>query len=104
MMELGRIVPQSTQGRTDVEDDTRLILALLAQELLLGREQLDSLAETLCADPDIVHRHVAALQTLDSVGQSQAAIAQIIQAEDMSTAARTHSLEAIIRRLQGLSL
>jgi|KBSSwiStaDraftv2_1062776.scaffolds.fasta_scaffold11586_8 hypothetical protein len=81
--------------------EDRAILALLAEELLSARVQLENLADTLCADQAVVTRHMSALQTLDSVGQRQAVIAQIISANDITSTARAVSLEAIARRLSG---
>ncbi len=81
--------------------DTRAILNLLADELVLAREQLESLADTLCCDAHVVNKFVIALQTLDSVGQRQAAIAEIIRADDIPATAHANPLEAIHRRLLG---
>lgn len=82
--------------------DSRRILAALAEELLHARDQLESLAEDLCADEEVVQRHMRALQLLDSVGQRQAAIAEIISSHDIPTTARANSLEAIMRRLAAM--
>lgn len=87
--------------RGDPSHEDRAILALLAEELLSARAQLENLADTLCADETVVTRHMSALQTLDSVSQRQAAIAQIISANDITATARAVSLEAIARRLSG---
>ena len=85
----------------EMRDDahTRRILAALADELLLAREQLEGLAEDLCSDSVVVENHIRALQTLDSVGQRQAAIAEIIRADDICETAAANPLEAIMRRI-----
>jgi len=82
------------------EADTHRILGLLADELVLAREQLESLADTLCGDAHVVNHFISALQLLDSVGQRQAAIADIIRADDIAASARSTPLEAIARRLR----
>lgn len=79
--------------------DTRRILAALAEELMLARAQLEDLADDLCGDAVVVANHIRALQTLDSVGQRQAAIAEIISARDIAGTARANPLEAIMRRI-----
>ena len=86
------------QPATDA--DTRRILCLLADELVHARAQLESLADTLCGDAHVVNHYIAALQLLDSVGQRQAAIADIIRAEDIPASARSNPLEAIAKRLR----
>lgn len=80
--------------------DTRRILGLLADELVLAREQLEALADTLCCDTHVVNKFIAALQMLDSVGQRQAAIAEIIRADDIAASAFANPLEAIARRIR----
>jgi hypothetical protein len=89
----------STDDLAKLDATTRVILAQLADELELARLQLESLADTLCTDADVVMKHIAALQTLDSVGQRQAAIAEIIRAGDIVATAQANPLEAIMRRL-----
>jgi hypothetical protein len=82
-----------------IDGDAREILAHLADELEFAREQLETLADTLCVDQHVVERHMAALQTLDSVGQRQAAVADIMRARDIVATAYANPLEAIMRRL-----
>lgn len=80
--------------------ETHRLLSALADELLFAREQLEGLAEDLCSDSAVVANHIRALQTLDSVGQRQAAIAEIIRAKDICGTASANPLEAIMRRLE----
>lgn len=79
-------------------DDARL-LALLADELDALRSELEGLGVSLCADPVVARGHMAALQSLDQIGQRQAAVADILRAPDRVEAARDVRLEAMARRL-----
>ena len=79
--------------------DCSPLLAALADELDAARRDLEALAATLCADPDIVLRHLGALQTIDEVGQRQAVAAAILRAPDPLAAAAAVPLEAVRRRL-----
>lgn len=78
--------------------DARL-LDLLADELDALRGELERLGVALCADPAVARGHMAALQSLDQIGQRQAAIAEILRAPDRAKAARDVRLEAMARRL-----
>lgn len=79
-------------------DDARL-LGLLADELDALRGELERLGVTLCADPAVAREHMAALQSLDQIGQRQAAVAAILRAPDRAEAARNVRLEALAGRL-----
>jgi len=82
-----------------VPPDHRRLFAALAQELRGARADLEGLADGLCADEAVVMRHVAALQTLDEVGQRLAAIAQCLDAADPVASARAITLEKLRNRL-----
>lgn len=77
------------------------LLALLADELDAVRGELERLGVALCENPDVARRHVGDLQSLDHIGQRQAAIASILRAPDRMAASRAAGLESIRRRLDG---
>jgi len=81
------------------DSDEARILAALADELDVARGELERLGVALCGDPLVAGRYMAALQSLDHVGQRQAAIAAILRAPDIAAAADGTGLEAIRRRL-----
>lgn len=90
--------PATADGSVpDIE--MRKILGRLADELITASNQLEDLSDTLCSDINVVKNHITALQLLDSVAQRQTAIAEIIKSADVVTAARSNTLEAIVRRL-----
>ncbi|WP_380877752.1 hypothetical protein ACFB49_14110 [Sphingomonas sp. DBB INV C78] len=75
------------------------ILGLLADELDAARATLERLGMALCSNPAVAAQHMAELQSLDDIGQRQAAIATILRAQDISEAAGKITLESICRRL-----
>ena len=79
-------------------EDARL-LTLLADELDALRAELEGLGVALCADPAVARGHMAALQSLDQIGQRQAAIADVLRASDRVEAVRGVRLEALAQRL-----
>lgn len=79
--------------------DEHRILALLADELDASRLALEQLGITLCGNPIIAAEHMSELQSLDDIGQRQAAIATILRAPDIQAAANRATLESICRRL-----
>jgi hypothetical protein len=81
-----------------LHDPDQLSLSLAA-ELHGARAELESLSETLCADPYVVLEHAAALQTLDRVGQLQAAIASLLVAADRPAAVAALGLDRLRERL-----
>ncbi|GGB40505.1 hypothetical protein GCM10011380_32480 [Sphingomonas metalli] len=79
--------------------DLRHLLDGVAAVLEAARDDLERLAGTLCADADIALRHMAALQTLDRVGQCQAEVASMLRAEDPTAAADAIGVEGLRARL-----
>lgn len=79
-------------------NDPRL-LHLLADELDALRAELERLGVVLCADPAVARGHMAALQSLDRIGQRQAAVAEILRAPDRAAAVRNVRLESMAQRL-----
>ena len=82
--------------------DLSPLLLALADELDAARHDLEALAATLCADPAIALHHLGALQTIDEVGQRQAATAAILRAPDPLAAAAIVPLEAVRCRLSSV--
>ena len=82
-----------------MQPDLTALFRSLADELDAARTDLEALSGSLCADPDIVTRHVAALQTLDDVGQRQAAAASVLRAGDPLAAVAAIPLDAMRARL-----
>lgn len=79
--------------------DENRILGLLADELDASRAALEQLGMALCGNPAVAAGHIAELQSLDDIGQRQAAIAAILRAPDIRAAANNVTLESICRRL-----
>lgn len=78
------------------------LLALLADELDLARDQLEALGLDLIADLETAARHVTALQAIDHIGQRCASIATILRADDAQAATRAAPLEVISTRIAAL--
>jgi hypothetical protein len=76
-------------------------LAILLGMLTELQETVEELGGELVGDPDIVARHLNALQSLDLISQSLAAIAQLITADDERRAAATLVLAKLRARLSG---
>lgn len=81
------------------DPDQQALLALLAAELELARDQIEALGSTLCADLDLMARHIDGLQSLDHAGQRCATIAAILRSDDLAGAIRQAPLESIASRL-----
>ena len=54
----------------------------LAEELDYARRMLDSMGDTLSADPNVVSRHMVSLQSVDIVGQLLGHVASVIRSSD----------------------
>jgi hypothetical protein len=54
----------------------------LAQELEYARRMIESMGDTLSADPQLVMRHMVALQSVDIAGQILGHIANVIRSSD----------------------
>jgi hypothetical protein len=64
-------------------------------------ETVEALGAELVDDPDILARHVGALQSLDVISQSLAALAGLITADQDSFAAASVTLARLRARLSG---
>lgn len=65
---------------------------------MLGHET-EELGTSLCADPDLVARHLSLLQSFDRIAQYQRALAKVLRAECMTTAARNLELNELVAHL-----
>ena len=54
----------------------------LAEELEYARRTLDVMGDTLAADPNVVSRHLVALQSVDILGQLLGHIASVVRSSD----------------------
>ena len=72
----------------------------LAEELENARLEIERLGAILCDDPSLSLRHMAALQSLDMIGQQQMAIAAILRAGDPVRAIAVSPLESLRLRLE----
>jgi hypothetical protein len=84
-----------------MQPDLGLLLTRIANALDGARDDLERLSATLCADADVVLRHIAALQTLDRVGQCQTDIALLLRAHDPAAAVEAIRLDRLRSNLDG---
>jgi len=61
------------------EDDSGILQAALADELVLASRRLADLAFSLAGDKDTLRRHMTSLQEIDYVTQMQLAIADLLR-------------------------
>ena len=54
----------------------------LAEELEYARRMLDAMGNQLSADPNVIARHVVALQSVDVIGQLLGHVASVIRSSD----------------------
>ncbi|MEO5972136.1 MAG: hypothetical protein ABIP91_02075 [Sphingomicrobium sp.] len=64
-----------------VPTDDKLDLRL-AEELDYARRMLDSMGDSLSADPTVVVRHMVSLQSVDIIGQILGHIAAVVRSSD----------------------
>jgi hypothetical protein len=78
-------------------DPLALVLGVLAEL----QETVEALGGDLVGDPDVLARHLDALQSLDLVSQSLTATATLITADDEHRAAAMTALARLRARLSG---
>lgn len=78
-------------------------LSALGEELRIASRMLNKLAFELTSDPDIVRRHMDALQQVDLVTQIQLQIADLLQSPCSDEEHSAISLEAMAERLRAVS-
>ena len=59
-----------------------LLRIRLAEELEYTRRMIETMGDTLSADPQLVMRHMVALQSIDIVGQILGHVANVIRSSD----------------------
>ncbi|WP_374526857.1 hypothetical protein [Novosphingobium sp.] len=68
------------------------VLAELAQEV-------EDLGGRLCADPAVLHKHIADLQAIDLFAQKLTSLSHLLDADCLVTAAHSLRLEELRQRL-----
>lgn len=74
--------------------------ALVADELDRIRSLLEDMGMQLCADPDMVRRHMNVLQSVDEICQRNENLARTLRATDMIAEAGSITLETLRVRFQ----
>ena len=87
----------SSLVRSGPGDPQALALAVLADL----NDALERLGEELGTDTDVLARHLGALQSLDLIGQSLAALAGLINSDGEELAAPSAALSRLRARLAG---
>jgi hypothetical protein len=71
--------PPLAQAQVPTDDVLKL---RLAEELEYARRMIETMGDTLSADPQLVMRHMVALQSIDIAGQILGHIANVIRSSD----------------------
>ena len=74
-----REAPHLPQALVPTEDVLKL---RLAEELEFARRMIENMGDTLSSDPNLVMRHMVALQSIDIAGQILGHVANIIRSSD----------------------
>ncbi len=61
--------------------------------------QVEALGAQLCADPDVVARHITALQAIDLIAQKQLHLAELLVADCPHAAVEAMRIEEVKRRI-----
>ncbi len=85
-----------------VGDQHGLHLKAVADVLLDLSIDIEALGTALCANVEVVQRHVQELQTIDMIAQKQRSLAAVLQADCPRTAMSDISLEELRTRLREL--
>jgi len=72
----------------------------IAEELETIGRRLDLLGDALAADPALLHRHAAQLQSIDLMRQMLGHLAQVVATEDKAQAVALITLSELKARLQ----
>ena len=75
--------PPLTKAQMPTDDVLKL---RLAEELEYARRMIETMGDTLSADPQLVMRHVVALQSIDIAGQILGHVANVIRSSDPEAA------------------
>ncbi|MFC3592565.1 hypothetical protein ACFOON_02890 [Novosphingobium piscinae] len=65
--------------------------------------QVEALGARLCADPDVVTRHITELQAIDLIAQKQLHLAELLTADCPRAAVEAMRIEEVKRRI-GMAL
>lgn len=76
-------------------------VALMLGALADLQETVEQLGDELVTDPDVLVRHLGALQSLDLISQSLAAMAGLIAADELNRREAAMSLTKLRARLGG---
>jgi hypothetical protein len=76
----------------------------LAEELEYARRMIENMGDTLSADPQLVMRHMVALQSIDIAGQILGHVANIIRSSDPEGAVDLIGMCDLRGRLKRLSV
>jgi hypothetical protein len=80
-----------------------LLKLRLAEELEYARRMIETMGDTLSADPNLVMRHVVALQSVDIAGQILGHVANIIRSSDPEGAVEMIGMSELKGRLKRAS-
>ena len=98
---LRRDPPPMPAALIPTEDELR---RRLAEELEYARRMIETMGDTLSADPQLVMRHMVSLQAVDIVGQMLGHIANVIRSSDPEGAVELIGMAELKARLQRRSI
>ena len=88
--------PPLPQALVPTDDALKL---RLAEELEYARRMIESMGDTLSADPQLVMRHMVALQSVDIVGQILGHVANVVRSSDPAGAVERIGMSELKARL-----
>jgi hypothetical protein len=77
-----------------------LLKLRLAEELEYARRMIDTMGDSLSADPNLVMRHMVTLQSIDIAGQILGHVANVIRSSDPDGAVEHIGMSELRSRLQ----
>ncbi len=93
-------IDSASATETDLVLPDAVMRALVADELDRIRSLLEDMGMQLCADPDMVRRHMNVLQSVDEICQRNENLARTLRATDMIAEAASITLETLRVRFQ----
>ena len=81
-----------------------LLKLRLADELEYARRMIETMGDTLSVDPNLVMRHMVALQSIDIAGQILGHVANVIRSSDPEGAVDLIGMSELRGRLKRLSI
>lgn len=73
--------------------------SLIADEMDLARDALESVITALCADNEIVDRHLVTLQAIDEISQRHENLARLLRSARTESDLASISLDSLRMRL-----